>query len=482
MNYKMIFKSLGYVLLTEGVMLILPLIVALIYSDFNVMLPIIATIAVLLFFGFSFISIKIKNTVIFAKDGFIIVALSWILVSLFGAIPFYLSGYIPSFVDAFFETVSGFTTTGSSILTDVEALPHSLLFWRSFTHWIGGMGVLVFIMTMVPLAFERSMHVMRAEVPGPVVGKLVPKMKDTAKLLYRIYIVMTAIMIVFLLIGGMPLFDSLLTAFATAGTGGFAIKSASIAYYDSVYIEMVVAIFMLLFGINFNLYYFLLVKDYKNILKNEELRWYIGIIAVSVLLISLNTVSMMSGFTEALRHSFFSVSSVITTTGFCTADFNTWPSFSKMILLCLMYLGACAGSTGGGLKISRLIILLKGLYAHIIKLVHPRAVRQIRLDGNIVDEKTENGTMLFFVAYVAISFAAMLIISLDGADMETTISSVAACIGNIGPGLGLTGPTGNFAFFSDLSKIVLSFVMLIGRLEIFPILLLIIPSTYRKNI
>lgn len=481
MNYKMIFKSLGYVLLTECALLFAPLIVALLYDEYAMLPSFFITMALLLISGYGLSHMPLKNKVIYAKEGFMIVALSWIFLSLFGALPFTLSNAIPSYIDAVFETVSGFTTTGSSILENVELLPYSLLFWRSFTHWIGGMGVLVFIMTIIPLAFERSMHVMRAEVPGPSVGKLVPKIKETAKLLYVMYVFLTILMIIFLLLGGMPLFDSIVNAFATAGTGGFAIKASSIAYYDSVYLEIVIAIFMLLFGVNFNLYYFILIRDFKSVLKNEELRWYIGIVAISVLLISVNILPLVGNFMTGLRYSFFSVSSVITTTGFATADFNTWPTFSKMILLSLMYLGACAGSTGGGLKISRLIILLKKFYNYMIKLIHPRMVRKIRLDGDCIDEKTENGVVLFFIAYTAIAFIAMLLISLDGADMETTISSVATCIGNIGPGLAKVGPTGNFAFYSDFSKIVLSITMLIGRLEIFPILILFLPNTYRKK-
>lgn len=481
MNKKVILNMLGYVIFTEAILLLFPVLTSLIYHDSSLM-PLLITVALCGITGLSLVSLKPANYTIYAAEGFVIVAASWIVVSLFGALPFWISGNIPNFIDAFFETVSGFTTTGSSILTDVEALPHGLLFWRSFTHWIGGMGILVFVLAIFSkISSDRSMHVMRAEVPGPLVGKLVPKIKDTAKILYMIYVVLTIIEVVILLLAGMPFFDALVTSFGTAGTGGFGIKSNSIAYYQSPLIEYIVAIFMLLFGINFNMYYFILIKDMKSIFKNEELKWYIGIIIAAVVCITCNVLPMYDSISNAFRDAFFSVSTVITTTGYATADFNLFPTFSKIILFCLMYLGACAGSTGGGFKISRLVIIFKCAKNHLKKLVHPRLVTSVYMDGKPVEENMQREVVLYTVVFVLLAFAGILIISLDGFDFETTITSVAACIGNIGPGLGMVGPSGNFSMFSNLSKIVLSFLMLLGRLELFPILIFMNPLNYKKG-
>ena len=425
--------------------------------------------------------IRPRSRSMFAREGFIIVSFSWILVSLAGALPFVFSGAIPNYVDALFETVSGFTTTGASILQNVEVLPRGLLFWRSFTHWIGGMGVLVFIMAVLPMAGERSMHVMRAEVPGPSVGKLVPRARHTAILLYSMYLALTIIEVLFLLAGGMPLFDSLVNSFATAGTGGFSIKNASIGFYNSAYVDIVVTVFMLLFGINFNLYFFLLTRDFRQIFKNEELRVYLCVALGSMLLITFNIMPEAGNFASAFRQASFQVSSVMTTTGFSTTDFNLWPQFSRTILFLLMILGACGGSTGGGLKVSRAIILVKRFVRDLVKQVHPRAVGSVRLDGRRVEDKTLHDVGIFFIAYMLIIGFMTLLVSLDGFSLETNLSAVVSCISNIGPGLDIVGPMGNFSGFSMLSKLLLSLTMLLGRLEIFPLLLSLTPILYRKK-
>lgn len=481
MNYRMVVRTLGHVLVTEGLMMALPLLVALWYHEQGCVLSFAAAILLVLLVGVLFLRVRTRTKVIYAREGFLIVSLAWILVSFFGAVPFFISGSIPDFIDCVFETVSGFTTTGSSILADVEALPQSMLFWRSFTHWVGGMGVLVFVMAVLPMSNEHSMHVMRAEVPGPVVGKLVSKTRSTAMILYSIYMTLTVLQVVLLLCGGLPFFDSLVTAFGTAGTGGFGIKNASIGFYNSAYIDGVVTVFMLLFGVNFNLYFLLLMKDWKHAFKNEELWAYVGIVGASMMMITLNILPLVGRFTHAFRLASFQVSSIMTTTGFATADFNAWPTFSKTILFLLMIIGASAGSTGGGIKVSRLLIIVKKLRNGVIRLVHPRSVTTITLDGKAVSKETANEVSMFFAAYIFLMGGIVLLVSLDGFDFETTVTSVAACIGNIGPGLGLVGPTGNFEAFSWFSKLLLSFAMLLGRLEIFPLLLSIAPLLYRKK-
>lgn len=474
-NWRIIGNIIGHVLLIEGFLLFLPLIVNMIYQE-SVAMAYILTIIPCILLGFPLSRLKTKHTSYFAKDGMIAVGLSWIVISLFGALPFFFSKEIPSFIDCFFETVSGFTTTGSSILTDVEALSHASLFWRSFTHWVGGMGILVFLLAIVPRSNERTMHIMRAEAPGPVIGKLVPRLKDSAAILYKIYLMLSIIMVLFLLAGGMPLFDSLCTTFGTAGTGGFAIKNNSIAFYDSVYLESVITVFMLLFGINFNLFYFMLIKNVKAVFKSEELKVYLLIVIGSIVLISLNIVSMYDGaLLDAFRYASFQVASIISTTGFSTVDFNLWPSFSKMIILLLMIVGACAGSTAGGLKVSRLLVLLKQIKLDIQHLLHPQKVDAIIVDGKLVDKEVVHHICSYFFCFIFILSTTLLLVSLDNFDLETTIGACFTCLGNVGPGLGLAGPLGNFSMFSDLSKIVLSFAMLIGRLEIFPILIFIAP-------
>ena len=475
----MVLRTLGYVLGAESALLLLPLLVAALYREDPV--PFLIPLLALGVCALALCRIRVKEKTIYAREGFLIVSLSWILVSLAGAVPFVLGGAIPSYVDAVFETVSGFTTTGASILTDVESLPRGLLFWRSFTHWIGGMGVLVFIMAVLPLANDRSMHVMRAEVPGPAVGKMVPRARDTAMWLYGIYLGLTLLEVVFLLAGGMPLFDSLVNTFGTAGTGGFAIKNASIGFYNSAYVDGVITVFMLLFGINFNLDFLLLMRDFKQVLKSEELRVYLGVALTAMLLIALNILPQYGGFGVAFRYSAFQVSSIMTTTGFATADYTLWPTFSQTILFLLMILGACGGSTGGGLKVSRAIILVKSLGREVVRLVHPRAVSTVRLDGKRVEAQTVRDVGVFFIAYMFIIAVMTLLISLDGFGFATTFSAVTACMSNNGPCLGAVGPMGNFADFSLASKLLLSLTMLLGRLEIFPLVLFFTPVLYEKR-
>lgn len=480
MNYPMIFNNIGKILLVEAVLLVIPAIVAIVYGE-DTLLSFAITIAALAVTGLFCLKRKQKKTNIYAKEGYFIVALSWILMSLFGALPFYISGNIPSFVDAFFETVSGFTTAGSTILRVIEGMPKSLLFWRSFTHWIGGMGVLVFAIAVMPKTETSSMHVMRAEVPGPTVGKLVSKLRASARILYGIYCVLTLAQVILLLAGGMPLFDSIVSSFATAGTGGFSVLNNSIEGYNSLYTEMVIAVFMLIFGINFNLYYLFLIKQGKQAIKSEELRWYLGIVAGSVVIIAISLIATKHTVGDSFRHAFFQVASIISTTGFSTADFNTWPVIAKFVLIFLMVTGACAGSTCGGIKLSRVIILVKSGIRDIKKAINPRSIETVKIDKRTVEEPVVKSVSVFFATYLFISIASMLIVALDGRDVETTLTAVLACIGNVGPGLGAVGPYGNFADFSTLSKLVLSFDMLAGRLEIIPILMLFSPYAWSKK-
>lgn len=480
MNYPMIFNNIGKILLVEAALLVFPAIGAVIYGD-NTLISFALTIAALSVTGLLCLRKKAKKINIYAKEGYVIVALSWILMSFFGAMPFYISGYIPNFVDAFFETVSGFTTTGSTILSDIESLPKSLLFWRSFTHWIGGMGILVFVIAIMPKTENSSMHVMRAEVPGPTVGKLVSKLRASARILYGIYCVLTLIQIILLFAGGMPLFDSIVTSFATAGTGGFAILSNSIEGYNSLYAEMVIAVFMLIFGVNFNLYYMIIIKQGKQAIKSEELRWYLGIVAGSVIIITLSLINTKHDIGESFRYAFFQVASIITTTGFSTTNFDTWPVIAKCILVLLMIIGACAGSTGGGIKVSRLMILVKSSLRDIRKAINPRSVETVKLDRQSVEEPVVKSTSVFFATFMLITALSIMIVAIDGRDLVTTSTAVVACMGNIGPGLGAVGPYGNFADFSNLSKIVLSFDMLAGRLELIPMLMIFSPYAWSRK-
>lgn len=480
MNYKMISYSIGRILLVEAILLILPAIVSIIYGD-GVLSSFAITIAALAVTGILATRKKPQNKSIYAKDGYVIVAFTWILMSLFGALPFTLSGHIPSYVDAFFETVSGFTTTGSTILKNVEAIPKSLLFWRSFTHWIGGMGILVFVIAIMPKTENSSMHIMRAEVPGPTVDKLVSKLGASARILYGIYCAMTAIMVIMLLAGGMPFFDCLVNTFATAGTGGFGILNNSIEGYNSLYSEMVIAVFMLLFGVNFNLYYLFLIRRFKQAFKSEEVRWYLGIVAAATLIIAASLATSKHSVGESFRHAFFQVSSIITTTGFSSTDFGKWPIIAQIVLVFLMFIGACAGSTGGGIKVSRLVILVKNGIRDIKKAINPRSIETVKVDKQTVGEPVVKSVSVFFATYIIVLAVSSLIVSLDGRDLTTTFTSVIACIGNIGPGLGAVGPTGNFSEFSILSKIVLSFDMLAGRLELIPMMMIFTPYVWSKK-
>ena len=470
----------GRILLTEAALLALPVLTALLYGESPV--PFLVTVLALVAAGLAMGIRKPERTALYARDGFAVVALAWLLMSIFGAAPFVISGDIPNFVDAFFETVSGFTTTGASILANVEAMSQSCLMWRSFTHWVGGMGVLVFVMAILPLTDGHGMHLMRAEVPGPTAGKLVSRMGDTAKILYAIYLVMTLVEIVLLLAGGMNLFDACIHAFGSAGTGGFSNKALSVGAYNSAYLEIVIGVFMLLFGVNFNLYYFLLIRRFRDVFRSDELRLYLIFVFASVAAIAANIVHIYGSVLTSLRHAFFQVSSIITTTGFATVDFNQGPSFSKAVLVALMFIGACAGSTGGGIKVSRILILLKAARSNMRKMLHPNAIATVRLEGKPLPESVVNGTYLYFTVYMMVFLASFLLLSLDGFDLITTVTAVVACFNNIGPGLELVGPMGNFSQFSPLGKLLLAFDMLAGRLELFPMLLLFAPSIWKRRL
>ena len=476
----MILNTVGLMLKVEAVLLLLPAIAALIYGE-SCLWSILISAAISLAAGFALTLLsRPKTQVIYAREGFITVALAWVAVSAVGALPFWISREIPSYIDAFFETVSGFTTTGASILANVEVMSRGLLFWRSFTHWVGGMGVLVFVMALVPSVTDRSIHIMRAEMPGPVVGKLMPRARDTASILYKIYVGMTLAQIVLMWIGGMPLYESIVHAFGTAGTGGFGVKADSIAGY-SPYLQWVITVFMLLFGINFNLYYLLLIRRFRAAAQSSECWYYLGIVGVSIALITANILPMYENFQEALRLSAFQVASIVTTTGYATADFNLWPQFSKAILLLLMIVGACAGSTGGGLKVSRAVMLFKTVGREIRHLLHPRSVNSVRFEGKQVDGATLKGVSSYFALYIICILAICLILSLEPFDLETNLSATLACFNNIGPDLAAVGPASNYAAYSPLSKLVLSLAMLLGRLEIYPLLLTLIPTTWIRK-
>lgn len=479
MNYKMIIHMLGQVCCFEALFMLLPLAVSVIYGETDGFAYLI-TIAICVLIGFLSARIKVKNRKIYGREGFVIVSLSWIILSIFGSLPFFISGAIPHFTDALFETVSGFTTTGSSILTNVEALSKTNLFWRSFTHWIGGMGVLVFILAFLPMKTGGSgMYIMRAESPGPSVSKLVPRVKTTAMILYTIYLSMTVFQIIAMLIAGTPVFDAITLSFGSAGTGGFAVRNDGLASYTTLQ-QSIVIIAMILFGVNFNVYYLLLRKKASQALKMTEVRAYLAIIAISILLITLNIAPMFPSIQQAFHHSAFQVASIITTTGFSTADFNMWPPLAKTILVIIMFIGACAGSTGGGIKVSRIILLLKGVRKEILMVCHPRSVKKLKMDGHPVSHEVIRSINAFIIIYAVIFVISLLIVSLDSKDLVTNFTSVAATINNIGPGLNVVGPTGNFSSFSDLSKFVLMFDMLAGRLELMPMLILFVPATWRK--
>ena len=480
MNNKMIVYIIAKMLGVEGAVLLIPAFVAFLYGESDAIQFLIVS-AVLGAIFFIFGRKRPENKVIYAKEGLVIVGLAWILWSLFGALPFVLTGSIPSYVDAFFETVSGFTTTGSTILTDIEALPKGVAFWRSLTHLIGGMGVLVFVMMLTSLDDEHSMHLMRAEVPGPEADKLVPKARATARILYLMYFVLTAAEVVFLMFGGMSFYDALLHSFSTAGTGGFSNRNASVAYYDSAYIDGVITVFMILFGVNFNLYFLIRLKNWKDALKNEELHAYLGIIAGAVAIVTVNILGIYGNIVHAFRYASFQVASVITTTGFCTADFNLWPELSKVVLLGIMVIGACAGSTGGGIKVSRFLILVKSIKQEVRRMLHPKAVTIVKINGKRVGNDTIRSVYIYFISYILVMMVSILLVSINNFDFATTFSSVLTTLNNVGPGISMVGPVENFHMFSPLSKLVFCMDMLLGRLEIFPYLLLMSPELWRRR-
>lgn len=480
MNYRMIVKIVGRVVGIEALLMLLPVIVGLIYKE-NIVGFLVAIAFALVVLGISMLLSKNCNTKFYSKEGFVSVALAWIAISVIGAIPFFVSRQIPNYVDALFETISGFTTTGSSILTEIEHLSRSILFWRSFTHWIGGMGILVFMMAVVPMSEEYSMYIMRAEVPGPEAGKLHAKVQRSSLILYLIYVGLTATEAIILMLCKMPLYDALVHAFGTAGTGGFSIKNASIGAYNSTAIEMVIATFMFLFGLNFNLYFFMLLGKFKTVFKNEELRYYVGIVLFATLTIALNIKSLYGGFLQAMRYSFFQVTSIMSTTGFSSTDFGQWPEYSKTLLTFLMFFGGCVSSTAGGMKISRIIILLKTANVEIKHLLHPRSYNTVVLEKKSVTKEILRGTLVFFLIYIGVIVFSSLLVSLENYDFTTTFTSVATCVSNVGPGFNLVGPACNFSFFSMPTKLLLSLCMLMGRLELFPILILLYPSTWKRR-
>lgn len=483
MNYRMLGYLLSQLLLIEAALLLLPMTAALIYNESA--LPFLITIAILLAVALPCAFVKPKNTRIYAKDGFVCVAATWVLMSLFGALPFVLSGAIPNYIDAFFETVSGFTTTGASILTVIEPLPKGILFWRSLTHWVGGMGVLVFMLAIMPSAGGNAIHLMRAEVPGPTKGKIVPKLRQTAIILYAIYMVLTVVMVICLLCTGMPLYDSVVSSLATAGTGGFSVLNSSIGGYNNPAAEWIIGIFMFLFGVNFNLYFFILIGKIREFFKSEELRVYLGLTVASVAAIAVNTWQMFERAGETLgdciRTSFFQVTTIMSTTGFSTTDFNAWPEFSKGILVLLMIIGACAGSTAGGLKVSRVIIIFKGIFKEIKRVLRPNSVNVVKIDGEVVPDETTRSAGTYLGIYFALIVVSTLLLSLDGFSFETNVTATLATINNIGPGLDMVGPMGNYSGYSYFSKILLSLDMLFGRLEIMPMLILFSPTAWKKR-
>ncbi|MDO4270945.1 MAG: TrkH family potassium uptake protein [Eubacteriales bacterium] len=480
MNHAMVRYLIGWILGIEAAFLLLPALTAVIYGE-AVVAAYLAAAAVCLAFAFLFCRRRPENTRFYAREGFVTVAMGWIALALTGALPFLFSGEIPSVVNALFETISGFTTTGATILTDVEALSHASLLWRSLTHWVGGMGVLVFMLAILPLAGGHTIYLMRAESPGPSVGKLSPHIRDTAFILYAIYLGLTVCEIVLLLAGGMSFFDAVNTSLATAGTGGFGVWNDSIAHYQSYYLQGVISVFMILFGVNFSVYFLLLTKKLKQAFRIEELRLYLGVIAASALLIAFNIRHLFSGFFDGLHHALFQVASIITTTGFSTADFDQWPAFSKCILVLLMFIGACAGSTGGGIKCSRILLMCKSVKKEMQFLIHPRSIRANCMDGRRVQHEVVRSVNVFLIAYMLLFILSVLALSLTNQDLITNFTAVAATLNNVGPGLELVGPTCNFSFFTPLSKVVLMFDMLAGRLELFPMLLLFTPGTWRRN-
>lgn len=483
MNHRMILRLICYILRVEAACMLPAAAISLFLGEQKALWGLCATIVGAALLSLLTFAAPPRTREIGAHEGFLSVALCWMAVSLFGALPFFISGAIPNFVDCIFETVSGFTTTGASILSNVEGLPKGLLYWRSFTHWLGGMGVLVFLLAVIPMGKGRNslLHVMRAESPGPQVDKLVPRLQNSAKILYKIYIALTLLQVILLLVGGMSLFDSLCTAYGTAGTGGFGVKNDSMAGY-SPYLQGVCTVFMALFGVNFSIFYLLLLRQFSKVLRNQELWLYVGVMVCSILLITWNILpSFSGGVWEAFHHAAFQVSSIMTTTGFSTVDFNLWPGFSKMLLVALMVFGACAGSTGGGIKAARVLLLLKAGRRSIKRMLFPRSVSKVHMDGQVVEEDIIQNTYSYLALYFLICFVSMILISVDEYSLETNATAVLACINNIGPGMDLVGPMGNYSQFSGFSKLVLSCDMLIGRLEIFPVMMLLVPAAWRKN-
>ena len=481
MNRKMVYYLTGRIILLEGALLLAPLAVSLIYRD-NGIIPFLITIGICALIG-GLLSLLFRNhsTMIFAKEGFLITALAWVSLSLIGAIPFVLSGEIPNYIDAFFETVSGFTTTGASILADVESKSHSILFWRSFTHWMGGMGILVLMVAIIPNLSGRTIHVLRAEMPGPTMGKLVPKLRDTAKILYYIYFVLTLLEFILLMLGGMPTFDSAVHALGTAGTGGFGIKNDSITSY-SAYHQWVIAAFMMLFGVNFNLYYLLILRRFRSVFRSEEFWTYVTVVLAATGLVTWNILSIYGSLPEAVRQAFFQVNTVVSTTGFSTADFNAWPELSKTVLVLLMFMGGCAGSTAGGLKVARLVMLYKTVRRELRHLLHPRSVNAVRFEGKALDDGTLVSVGNYFALYIGLFVLFLLIVSFQpGFDILSNFTAVASCFNNIGPGLAKVGPTANFSAYRPMIKLALAFAMLFGRLEIYPMLISMSPSSWTRK-
>ena len=479
MNYAIVLRLLSYILLTEGALLLLPAAASLCYGEWFVMGVFLFTAALSAALGALLHRIKTKSQIFYMREGFATTALCWLLISVVGAVPFVLTGCILNPVDALFETVSGFTTTGASILPGVEDLPKGILFWRSFTHWVGGMGVLVFI-TMLSGSTDRSMNILKAEMPGPVKGKLTPRTRDTARVLYLLYFLITAVLVGMLLLGGMPLFDSLVHAFGTVGTGGFGIRADSIASY-SPYIQGVITVFMILCGINFNLYYLLLLRQWRAALRSDELWTYLGLAVVATGVITLDLRGVYGGLGTCLRQAAFQVSSVLTTTGYATADFDLWPGLSRAILFALLFIGGCAGSTAGGLKVSRAMILLRTIRREVNRLVHPRRVTAVRCDGKALSSEVQRGVSIYFALYCLCILITFLCLSGEPFSLETNLSAVVSCFNNVGPGLGAVGPAGSYAGYSVLSKLLLSAAMLMGRLEIYPMLVALSPSVWRKD-
>ena len=479
MNYAIVFRLLGYILLCEGGLLCLPALVSALYGEWDVLWVFLFTVALCLIIGLILTCIKPRRDIIYMRESCVTAALTWVVISVMGAVPFVLSGAIPDPISALFETVSGFTTTGASVLADVESLPMGILFWRSFTHWIGGMGILVFLLAVMPLTGGSHVNLMKAESPGPQVEKMVPSVQATAKILYTIYLGMTILQILFMLAGGCPFMDTLLITFGTAGTGGFGVRNDSMASY-SVYIQVVVTVFMILFGVNFSAYFYLTRRKFKKAFAIEEVRWYLLVIAAAIALVSWNIRGLFPNLLTAVQQAAFQVGSIITTTGFTTCNYDLWPPFAKGILVTLMFIGACAGSTGGGMKISRLVILAKSIRKEIAQTLHPSVVTPVRVDGKPVDQETIRSTNVFVAAYVILFAVSVLLVSLDGESLVTNFTAVAATFNNIGPGLEGVGPMTNFGLYSGFSKLVLTFDMLAGRLELFPMLLLFTPETWKK--